>query len=104
MPAFYIDQHGCAKNQVDGEEISARLIDAGFSASASPEDADIIIVNTCGFIEEAKKNRSLPSSTSKGAGRRKRWLQPAVFPSATPMRSSAIYRRRTGCSAMAICR
>ena len=55
MPAFYIDQHGCAKNQVDGEEISARLIDAGFSASASPEDADIIIVNTCGFIEEAKK-------------------------------------------------
>ena len=55
MPTFYIDQHGCAKNQVDGEEISARLIDAGFSASESPEDADIIIVNTCGFIEEAKK-------------------------------------------------
>jgi ribosomal protein S12 methylthiotransferase len=55
MSAFYIDQHGCAKNQVDGEEISSRLIAAGFSAAASPEDADIIIVNTCGFIEEAKK-------------------------------------------------
>lgn len=55
MPTFYIDQHGCAKNQVDGEEISARLIDAGFSAASSPEDADVIIVNTCGFIEEAKK-------------------------------------------------
>lgn len=55
MPSFYIDQHGCAKNQVDGEEISARLTDAGFFAAASPEDADIIIVNTCGFIEDAKK-------------------------------------------------
>jgi len=55
MPTFYIDQHGCAKNQVDGEEISSRLIDAGFFAADSPEDADVIIVNTCGFIEEAKK-------------------------------------------------
>jgi ribosomal protein S12 methylthiotransferase len=55
MPTFYIDQHGCAKNQVDGEEISSRLIDAGFFATESPELADVIIVNTCGFIEEAKK-------------------------------------------------
>lgn len=55
MPTFYIDQHGCAKNQVDGEEMSARLTDAGFSAAISPEAADIIIVNTCGFIEDAKK-------------------------------------------------
>jgi len=55
MPAFFIDQHGCAKNQVDGEEIASRLVDAGFVAVDSPENAEVIIVNTCGFIEDAKK-------------------------------------------------
>lgn len=55
MPSFYIDQHGCAKNQVDGEEISARLTDSGFLLAESPDSADIIIINTCGFIEDAKK-------------------------------------------------
>jgi len=55
MHTFYIDQHGCAKNQVDGEEISSRLVDAGFRVSDSPENADLIIINTCGFIEDAKK-------------------------------------------------
>jgi ribosomal protein S12 methylthiotransferase len=55
MHTFYIDHHGCAKNQVDGEEISSRLVDAGFCASDSPENAEIVIVNTCGFIEDAKK-------------------------------------------------
>ena len=52
---FFIDQHGCAKNQVDGEEIAARLEDAGHEYIASGEEADLIIVNTCGFIESAKR-------------------------------------------------
>ncbi len=68
MPTFYIDQHGCAKNQVDGEEISARLIDAGFSVVESPENADVIIINTCGFIEDAKKE-----SISAIVDTKKRW-------------------------------
>lgn len=52
---FFIDQHGCAKNQVDGEEIAARLEDAGYEYVSSGEEADLIIVNTCGFIESAKR-------------------------------------------------
>ena len=52
---FFIDQHGCAKNQVDGEEIAARLEKAGHEYIASGEEADLIIVNTCGFIESAKR-------------------------------------------------
>lgn len=55
MPSFYIDQHGCAKNQVDGEEIASRLLDAGYLQAPSPEQADVVIINTCGFIEDAKK-------------------------------------------------
>ncbi|MCE1196160.1 30S ribosomal protein S12 methylthiotransferase RimO [bacterium] len=52
---FYIDQHGCAKNQVDGEEIAARLEDSGHEYVASAEAADLVIVNSCGFIESAKR-------------------------------------------------
>ena len=55
MVKFFIDQHGCAKNQVDGEEMAARLESAGYSYSDSPQDAEVIIVNTCGFIESAKQ-------------------------------------------------
>ena len=52
---FFIDQHGCAKNQVDGEEIAARLEDEGHVYVATGEEADLVIVNTCGFIESAKR-------------------------------------------------
>ncbi|MEN3034257.1 MAG: 30S ribosomal protein S12 methylthiotransferase RimO [Aquificaceae bacterium] len=44
---------GCAKNLVDGETVISTLIDAGISVCESPEDADIVIVNTCGFIQSA---------------------------------------------------
>ncbi len=52
---FYIDQHGCAKNQVDGEELVARLEAEGYEYVPNGSDADLVIVNTCGFIESAKK-------------------------------------------------
>jgi ribosomal protein S12 methylthiotransferase len=52
---FWIDRHGCAKNDVDGEEIGARLEAAGHSYARGAADADLVIVNTCGFIEDAKK-------------------------------------------------
>jgi ribosomal protein S12 methylthiotransferase len=52
---FWIDRHGCAKNDVDGEEIIARLEAAGHSYVEGAEAADLVIVNTCGFIEDAKR-------------------------------------------------
>ncbi|GAB1432971.1 30S ribosomal protein S12 methylthiotransferase RimO [Spirochaetota bacterium] len=55
MKTFFIDNHGCAKNQVDAEELATRLASAGWKAAANFDDAGLIIVNTCGFIEEAKK-------------------------------------------------
>ena len=55
MKTFYIDNHGCAKNQVDAEEMAARLVADGWGQSASMADTDLVIVNTCGFIEDAKK-------------------------------------------------
>lgn len=55
MTKFFIDQHGCAKNQVDGELIINRLLDLGMEQTFEPSEADFIIVNSCGFIESAKK-------------------------------------------------
>jgi ribosomal protein S12 methylthiotransferase len=46
---------GCAKNQVDLEEILAYLKRNGFETVSDPELADMIIINTCGFIDAAKK-------------------------------------------------
>ncbi len=45
---------GCDKNRIDTENMLAYLSEDGFELTQSPEDADIIIVNTCAFIESAK--------------------------------------------------
>ncbi len=55
MTSFFLDQHGCAKNQIDGELILTRLLKKGMRRVESPEEADLIIVNSCGFIESAKR-------------------------------------------------
>lgn len=46
---------GCAKNRVDSEYLLGRLTAAGHAIVVDPADADVIFVNTCGFIEAAKK-------------------------------------------------
>ena len=46
---------GCSKNLVDTEGILSKLVEAGYEITPNDVDADIIIVNTCAFIESAKK-------------------------------------------------
>ena len=46
---------GCPKNQVDGEALLAKLKKAGYEIVNNIEDSDVMIVNTCGFIEQAKR-------------------------------------------------
>ncbi len=55
MRTFYIDNHGCAKNQVDAEEMAARLGRDGWAEARSADEAELLIVNSCGFVEDAKK-------------------------------------------------
>jgi ribosomal protein S12 methylthiotransferase len=52
---YYLDPFGCAKNQVDAENMMACLNGAGWSAASDASDADLVIVNSCGFIESAKQ-------------------------------------------------
>ena len=52
---FFIDQHGCAKNQTDGELLAGFLLKKGYDFTLNADEADFILVNSCGFIESAKK-------------------------------------------------
>ena len=54
-PSYYLDPFGCVKNQVDAENMMACLNNAGWKCASAAEDADLIIVNSCGFIESAKR-------------------------------------------------
>lgn len=51
---IYIDTLGCEKNEYDSQNLAAQLLNRGCTLATSPEEADILIVNTCGFIEAAK--------------------------------------------------
>jgi len=52
---YYADPFGCAKNNVDLENMMASLNEAGWTSAADSSDASLIIINSCGFIESAKQ-------------------------------------------------
>ncbi len=52
---YWIETLGCPKNQVDSDKLVGTLIVDGFQAAASPEEADLVVVNTCAFIEAARQ-------------------------------------------------
>jgi ribosomal protein S12 methylthiotransferase len=52
---FYVETLGCPKNQVDSDKLVGTLLADGMSASATAEGADLVVVNTCAFIEEARQ-------------------------------------------------
>lgn len=47
---------GCARNEVDSEELAGRLAASGWELVDEPADADAVLVNTCGFVDVAKKD------------------------------------------------
>ncbi|MDA8391863.1 MAG: radical SAM protein, partial [Actinomycetota bacterium] len=55
MPRYWLETLGCPKNQVDSEKLVGRMELQGHSPAASPDRADLIVVNTCAFIEAARE-------------------------------------------------
>ncbi len=47
---------GCARNEVDSEELAARLAAGGWEVTTDGTDADVVLVNTCGFVDKAKQD------------------------------------------------
>ncbi len=54
-PRVWLATLGCAKNQVDSEKLLGRLAGAGFASAACAEEAEVVMVNTCAFVEAARR-------------------------------------------------
>jgi ribosomal protein S12 methylthiotransferase len=54
QPAVSMVSLGCAKNLVDSERMLGALVERGWLVAARPQEADVVLINTCGFIEEAR--------------------------------------------------
>jgi len=52
---YWLETLGCPKNQVDSDKLAGRLVSEGLAAADRPEDADLVVVNTCAFIEAARE-------------------------------------------------
>jgi ribosomal protein S12 methylthiotransferase len=52
---YWVETLGCPKNQVDSDKLVGTLVADGLTAAASPEDADVVVVNTCAFIDAARQ-------------------------------------------------
>ncbi len=52
---FWIETLGCPKNQVDSDKITGLLVRDGMVSAGAPDQADLVVVNTCAFIEEARQ-------------------------------------------------
>jgi ribosomal protein S12 methylthiotransferase len=52
---FYVETLGCPKNAVDSDKVVASLVADGLAPASGPGDADVVVVNTCAFIEAARQ-------------------------------------------------
>src|SRR3984893_15356185 len=56
MPGrYWVETLGCPKNQVDSDKLEGTLVADGYTRAASATEADLVVVNTCAFIEDARR-------------------------------------------------
>jgi ribosomal protein S12 methylthiotransferase len=53
--SYWVETLGCPKNQVDSDKLVGTLVADGMVAAASPDGADLVVVNTCAFVEAARE-------------------------------------------------
>ena len=76
METVHLLSLGCAKNTADSELMLGSLVRAGFEISSNPDEAQVLLVNTCAFIEPAKKEsidailEAIESKKSGSVGKR----------------------------------
>lgn len=52
---YWVETLGCPKNQVDSDKLVGTLVADGMTAASSVEEADLVVVNTCAFVDEARQ-------------------------------------------------
>lgn len=70
---FWVETLGCPKNQVDSDKLVGKLRADGYEPADDPADADVVVVNTCAFVEEARQesiDTVLALSDRRGPGAR----------------------------------
>jgi ribosomal protein S12 methylthiotransferase len=70
---YWLETLGCPKNEVDSDKLIGQLISEGYEASETPEGAELVVVNTCAFIEAAREESIetiLAMSDAKAPGAR----------------------------------
>jgi ribosomal protein S12 methylthiotransferase len=70
---FWVETLGCPKNQVDSDKLTGTMLADGLVAADAPDQADLVVVNTCAFIEEARQesiDTVLALSDARSAGAR----------------------------------
>ncbi len=65
---YWLETLGCPKNQVDSDKLAGMLRRDGYEPAASPDDAELVVVNTCAFIEAARQE-SIDTILELAAGR-----------------------------------
>ena len=66
---YWVETLGCPKNAVDSDKVAASLIADGLEPAASAGDADLVVVNTCAFIEAARRE-SIDTVLALGSARK----------------------------------
>jgi ribosomal protein S12 methylthiotransferase len=70
---YWLETLGCPKNQVDSDKLGGRLQSEGYELAEGPETADLVVVNTCAFIEAAREesvDTILELAATRAAGAR----------------------------------
>jgi ribosomal protein S12 methylthiotransferase len=70
---YWLETLGCPKNQVDSDKLVGTLVADGYEEAESPEEADLVVVNTCAFIEAARQesiDTILDLAEARGVGSR----------------------------------
>jgi ribosomal protein S12 methylthiotransferase len=70
IPArFHVETLGCPKNAVDSDKLTAALLADGLEPAAAPEEAELVVVNTCAFVEAARQE-SIDTALALGGARK----------------------------------
>jgi len=67
--SFWVETRGCPKNQVDSDKLTGTLLAEGYEPADGPDVADLVVVNTCAFVEEARQD-SIDTVLALADGRR----------------------------------
>ncbi len=82
---YWIQTLGCPKNEVDSDKFVGTLVADGYVAADDPDDADLVVVNTCAFIDDARQESidTMLALARHPCRRARAWSSPDAWPSGT---------------------